>query len=47
MAVLTLACTRLHVSASPRRSFTLHRIVRHLARLACAWRLSFARRVGA
>ena len=47
MAILALACRRLHAPASPIQTLNLYRALRRFAGPALAFRLTFARRAGA
>jgi hypothetical protein len=47
MAIHAPACTRLHASASPLRTFTLYRTLRRFTGPVLAFRLSFAWRAAA
>jgi hypothetical protein len=47
MAIIAMACTRLHAPASPFRTLNLYRALRRIAGPALAYRLSFGRRAGA
>lgn len=47
MATRVLACTRLHVSATPFRTLSFYRFLRRFSGPALAWRLSFGWRAGA